>query len=35
MQLRQVSNLNVNEASVSVIGLIMEEGIYNVEYMFL
>lgn len=35
MQLRQVSNLNVKESGVLVIGLIMEEKIYNVEYIFL
>lgn len=35
MQVRQVFNLNVNESGVFVIGLIMEERIYNVEYIFL
>lgn len=34
-EVRQVFSLNVNESGVSVIGLIMEEKIYNVEYIFL
>ena len=34
-EVRQVFSLNINEFGVSVIALIMEEKIYNVEYIFL
>lgn len=34
-ELRQVSNLSVSDSGVVVISLIMEERIYNVEYIFL